>query len=267
MRVIHWKDFLTGSLKTTGSAAMAIGVFDGIHMGHKYILNKIIDYDSYISVVLTFVDNPRLFFKDDTYPGDILTISQKLKTLTLLGIDIVILIDFSSDFSKLSGKDFLFLVQSNCDIVFLSLGQNFRCGKNGKTNSYMAKEILKSKKVPVSIEKMTYFDDQLVSSTLIRKAILSGNLKHAGNMLERVFSLDIAYIPQIIREKTIIIETKNIKQVLPPQGYYVVRIGNSTKTQESKLFLNASEIVIPLHRMQKLDYIKFNKDKEGLLCP
>ncbi|MCK5153115.1 MAG: FAD synthetase family protein [Spirochaetales bacterium] len=257
MKVVHWKDFIKGSLKASGSAAMTIGVFDGIHMGHQYIFNNIINHDSEISIVLTFVENPRLFFKDNTYPGDIFTISQKLKTLTLMGIDIVILIDFSSDFSKLSGKDFLFLIADNCDISYLSLGQNFRCGKYGRTSSYEAREILKSRNIPVNIEKMTYFNDQLVSSTLIRKAILSGNLKTARNMLERVFSLDIADIPQIIREKTIIIETKNIKQVLPPQGHYVVRIGNSNITQESEVYFNASEIVIPLHTVQKLDYIKF----------
>lgn len=257
MKVLNWSDFIKGSLKGNGSAAVTIGVFDGIHKGHQYLFNKVIKHNSEISVVITFSENPRLFFGDKTYPGDIFTISQKLETLSLLDIDIVILIDFSSDFSKLSGKDFLFLITENCDISFLSLGSNFRCGKNGMTSSYEAKEILKGKNVPVSIEKMTYFDDQLVSSTLVRKAILSGNFKKARNMLGRVFSLDIANIPQIIRERTIIIETKNIKQVLPPQGHYVARIGSSTITQEYKLYISASEIVISLQNMQKLDFIKF----------
>lgn len=261
MKIIKWQDFIKGTLKGKGSVTMSIGVFDGVHKGHQYIFNKLNMNKKALSVVVTFTDNPRLFFKDKSYPGDIFTVSQKLETLSLLNIDIVILIDFSSEFSKLSGKDFLYLIAENCDISNLSLGKNFRCGKDGMTSSYEAKEILKSKNVMVDIEKMTYFEDQLVSSTLIREAILSGNLERSRNMLERVFSLDIACIPQNIREKTIIIETKNIKQILPPQGSYVVRIGNSTKTQKTKISISAFEIVIPQKKMQKemqkLDFIKF----------
>ncbi len=257
MKVINWSDFTKGTLKEIGSLSMSIGVFDGVHMGHKFIFKKLNMYKQDFSVVLTFTENPRLFFKDKSYPGDIFTISQKLETLSQQDIDIVILIDFSSDFSKLSGKDFLFRITENCDVSYLSLGENFRCGKNGMTSSYEAKEILKSKNVLVDIEEMTYFENQLVSSTLIREAISSGNLKRTRNMLERVFSLDIADIPQNIREKTIIIETENIKQILPPQGSYVVRIGDSTKTQETKIIISALKIVIPLQEMQKLNFIKF----------
>ena len=263
MKVMHWNEFIEGSLKGTGTSSMSIGVFDGLHKGHQFIFKKITNYESDLSIVLTFTDNPRLFFKDKTYPGDIYTITQKLQTLSSMSIDIVILIDFSSDFSKLSGKDFLSLITENCDLVYLSLGQNFRCGNNGRTSSYEAKEILKSKNVLVDIEKMTYFKDQLVSSTLIREAVLKGNLERAQNMLDRVFSLDIAGIPQIIRDKTIIIETKNIKQILPPQGYYVVRIGNTKEMQIEKICIKSSEILVPMHNLHKLDFIKFLQNKEG----
>jgi len=257
MKVLDWNEFLKGTLKGKGSAAISIGVFDGIHKGHQYIFNKLKNKNLKHSIIFTFKSNPRLFFQDKSYPGDIFTISQKLETMSLLGIDIVILIDFSSDFSKLSGKDFLFLITENCDVSYLSLGKNFRCGNNGMTSSYEASEILKKKNIMVEIENMTYFENQLISSTLIREAILAGKLNKAQYMLDRVFSLDIAGIPQIIRENTIIIETKNIKQVLPPQGHYVVRIGDSKKVQESTINLNASEIVVPLQRMQNVNFIKF----------
>ncbi|MDA3938980.1 MAG: FAD synthetase family protein [Spirochaetia bacterium] len=257
MTVISWEDFTKGSIKDQGPFSMTIGVFDGIHKGHQYIFNKIISYKSTKTIVITFKDNPRYFFKDKTYPGNIFSISQKLDTLSSIGIDIVILIDFSYNFSKLTGKEFLHIIAENSEISHLSLGNNFRCGNNGMTTSFEALEILKSKNVLVDVEDMTYLENQLVSSTLIRDAILEGNLNKAQYMLERVYSLDIADIPQIIRDETIIIETKNIKQVLPPQGHYVVRIGSSFEMQVSNIYLNASEIVIPLQKMQKLDFIKF----------
>ncbi|MEA1911708.1 MAG: FAD synthetase family protein [Spirochaetota bacterium] len=257
MIVISWEEFLKGYLKENGTAAMSIGVFDGVHEGHQYLLNKIINNKDNLSIILTFKDNPRLFFKDKTYPGDIYTISQKLKTFSLMGVDIVILIDFSYEFSKLSGKEFLYLITENCDISMLTLGQNFRCGNRGMTSSYESKNILESQNIKVDIEKMTHFNNQPVSSTLIREAIVAGNLKRAESMLKRVFSLDIAGIPQIIRDKTIIIETNSIKQVLPPQGYYVVSTGSSIDTQECKINIDTSKIVLPLQKVQKLDFIKF----------
>jgi riboflavin kinase / FMN adenylyltransferase len=257
MKIIKWEEFLRGSLKGTDPAAMSIGVFDGVHKGHRDILNKIINNSTEKSIVVTFIENPRILFGDQNYPGDIFTIKQKLESLSSIGIDIVILIDFSVNFSKLTGKEFLFLITENTDISLISLGQNFRFGKNGMTSAIEAIELLKSKNIHVDVEKMTYFEDQLVSSTFIRKAILNGQFKQAQNMLEGVFSLDIADIPQIKREKTIIIDTNNITQVLPPQGQYNVRIGNTSMNQKSNISLNDSNIVIPLQNLQKLEFIKF----------
>ena len=261
MEVISWNDFTNGSIKEMGSVSITIGVFDGIHKGHQYIFSNIVNDKYKKSVVITFKNNPRIFFNDKSYPGDLFSIKQKLETLSSLGIDIVILIDFSYNFSKLTGKEFLNLIADNCEINHILLGDNFRCGHNGMTTSYEAVEILKSKNVKVIIQDMTYLDNQLISSTLIRKAILGGNLEKAKNMLERVYSLDIADIPQIVRDETIIIETKNIKQVLPPQGHYVVRIGSSTEMQVSNIKLNALEIIIPLQKMEKLDFIKFIQEE------
>lgn len=257
MTVISWEEFIKGPLKGTGTAAMTIGVFDGVHLGHRQLLSDILNHHNNTSIIVTFSVNPRVYFKDKTYPGDINTQSQKLELLSSLGVDTVILIDFSYDFSKLSGKDFLYQITDNCDLEHLVLGDNFKCGDGRMTTSHEAAKILKDYNVTVDIGNMAYFEGQIVSSSRIREAVASGNFKKSQKMLERVFSLDIAGIPQIIGEKTIIIETKNIRQVLPPQGYYVVRIGNLTKTQESKICLNASEIVIPLQEMQKLDFIKF----------
>lgn len=257
MKILSWEDFIKGSLKDAGPAALSIGVFDGIHNGHCQLLKKITAHTDKKSIVLTFRENPRIFFKDKTYPGDIFTIDQKLEALSSIGVDIVILIDFSYNFSKLSGKDFLYLIKDNCDLSYVILGNNFRCGYRGMTTSLDAIRILKSKKVIVVIGEMVQFDNHLVSSSRIREALASGSFLKAQKMLERVFSLDIADIPQIPGDKTITIDTQDISQVLPPQGHYSVLTGTADSTQKSMMLLSLSKIIVPLQKMQHLDFIRF----------
>ncbi len=257
MTILNWDDFIKGALSGKDSISLSIGVFDGVHIGHRQLLSDILSQIGNTSVVLTFRVNPRVYFKDRTYPGDIYTLSQKLSVLSSLGIDTVILIDFSYDFSKLSGKDFLYFVADNCELRHLVLGDNFRCGNGRVTTSYEAVEILRHKNVTVDIGNMAFCEGQLVSSSRVRSAVASGKLQEVQKMLERVFSLDIADIPQISGDKTITIETKNISQVLPPQGQYTVLTGTADTTLKSRILIGASDIRVPLQNLQHLDFIKF----------
>ena len=257
MTILNWDDFTKGALSGKDYISLSIGVFDGVHIGHRQLLSDILSQIGSTSVVLTFRVNPRVYFKDRTYPGDIYTLSQKLSVLSSLGIDTVILIDFSYDFSKLSGKDFLYFVADSCELRHLVLGDNFRCGNGRVTTSYEAVEILKHKNVTVDIGNMAFCEGQLVSSSRVRSAVASGKLQEVQKMLERVFSLDIADIPQISGDKTITIETKNISQVLPPQGQYTVLTGTADTTLKSRILIGATDIRVPLQNLQHLDFIKF----------
>ncbi len=257
MNVLEWNDFIKGPLNNTGTASMTIGVFDGLHKGHQKLINRIVNYNTDLSIVLTFKENPRIFFKDRSYPGNVFTLAQKLNTLRTMGIDTVILIDFSSDFSKLSGKDFLNLIVNNCNLSFLAFGDNFRCGYKGKTDVNHAVSLLKGSNVEVATVNMTKLQNQLISSTRVRDAVSLGDFKEAERMLGRVFSLDVAGIPQTYNEKAIIIEKDSIKQVLPPQGLYVAQIGTSTGFFRKKVKINTLNIEVPLLVKQEIEYIKF----------
>jgi riboflavin kinase / FMN adenylyltransferase len=257
MKILSWNKFVEGILKDTVPLAMTIGVFDGIHLGHQDLFDNIIKYPNSESAVMTFNNNPRYFFDDKSYSGDIYSRQQKLEKLESINIDTVILIDFSLDFSKLSGNDFLELILKNCDLSYLALGNNFRCGVRGMTTSYEAARILELNNVPVNIVEMRQYNEEIISSSRIRNALASGDFNIVNKMLNGVFSLDIADIPQIIRDKTIIIETKNIKQVLPPQGHYVVRIGTLNSLQKCKILITANEILVPAQDMHKLEHIIF----------
>ncbi len=257
MNVLDWDTFVKGNLKNNKPASMTIGVFDGLHKGHQKLIRKIVNHNANTSIVMTFKENPRIFFKDRSYPGNVSTLSRKLNTLDSMGIDTVILIDFSADFSKLSGQDFFNLIMDNCNLSYLVFGDNFRCGYKGKTDVKLAVSILKDSGVKVDTVNMTKFQNQLISSTRVRDAVSLGDFKEAKRMLGRVFSLDVADIPQTYNGKAITIEKKNIKQVLPPQGLYVVQIGTSKGFFKGEVLFSTKKIEVALPKKQKIDYIKF----------
>jgi len=220
--VISWNDFISQSVFYNNSVSLTMGVFDGVHLGHRKLIQKVLNRKDTISGVITFNVNPRIIFGDHSFPGNISTLEQKIEILHEVGVDAIIVIDFSYNFSRLSGKDFLKVLRSSCNLEYIALGENFRFGYKGATSSFDARTILKNEPVEVDICNMAYYNNKIVSSTRIRESVLAGKMIEAKSMLDRVFSLDIATVPQYLDEKTIIIDKKEIHQVLPPQGQYEV---------------------------------------------
>lgn len=238
MRVLSWDAFTgSGFLKNT-RVALSIGVFDGIHLGHQSLIKEIREYEQSEAVILTFRYNPRRFLKPHLFSGDITTQHQKLSILSQLGISTVILIDFSNDFSKLSGNDFLMHIRQSCDLKYLVLGDNFRCGHQGKTSAYDARNMLKTSSIDVHIAPPVGFDGSIISSTRIRAAIREGLISEASGMMGRNFFLDLADIPQDIEVKDRSIEKMGLNQVLPPPGDYKVSIHSPSNAFSSTLTID-----------------------------
>ncbi len=230
IKVLSW-DAFNGSrcLKNT-SVAMTIGVFDGIHRGHQSLIQKVVEKKHSEPVVLTFRFNPRLFLKPHLFPGDITSLHQKMEILAKLGIKTVILIDFSNDFSKLSGNDFLMAIRGSCDLSYLVLGDNFRCGYQGKTSAYDVRKIMETYHTPVEIAPPVTWKGATLSSTRIRAALREGQIREAAEMMGRNYILDIATTPQTNEDSYRTIEKMGLHQVVPPPGTYLAHVKTPTHT-------------------------------------
>ncbi len=238
MRVLSW-DVFTGSRPLKSSRiAMSIGVFDGVHLGHRSLIEQLIKRKQTEPVILTFRYNPRRFLKPHLFPGDITTQHQKLKILSRLGIGTVILIDFSNDFSKLSGNDFLMQILQNCNLDYVVLGDNFRCGYQGRTSAYDARKMLSNSSVDVHIAQPVSLNGAAISSTRIRAAVREGKIDDAVRMMERSFILDLADIPQDIEVDYRSIEKMGLNQVIPPPGTYPVHIHTPAQTFTASLMID-----------------------------
>lgn len=107
--------------------AISIGVFDGVHLGHREIFSRLAGYASghegVRTMVMTFATNPKV-------EGSRALDTMRLRTryISSFGIDYVVVIDFSRDFSKMSGREFIRLLCTMCRVKAVIVGEDFRCG-------------------------------------------------------------------------------------------------------------------------------------------
>jgi len=230
IKVLSWDVFIGQRQLRNTTVALSIGVFDGVHLGHQTLLKKIVTHPESEPAVLTFRFNPRRFLKPHLFPGDITSQLQKLEILAELGVKTVILIDFSNDFSKLSGNDFLMAIRQSCNLTYLVLGDNFRCGFEGKTSAYDVRKIMAAYNTPVEIAPPVSWKGATLSSTRIRAALREGQIKDAAEMMGRNYIIDIANTPQNIEDSYRTIEKMGLHQVVPPPGTYLADIKTPTHT-------------------------------------
>ncbi|MDR0589146.1 MAG: FAD synthetase family protein, partial [Spirochaetaceae bacterium] len=192
VRILDWSRFMEGALldgSVRGETAMTVGVFDGVHRGHQALIEKIVQRaPGCVPTVLTFRQNPKKVLCPGEYRGDIVGLDRKMIFFEALGVELVILIDFSGNFSKLKGRDFIGFLKSRGSLNFLAVGSNFRCGCGLDTGVSELKRLNPETEVvpPVMEEGIP------VSSSRIREAIFSGGLDKAAVLLGRKVEIDLA---------------------------------------------------------------------------
>ena len=222
------KDF-----KPSGPVILTQGTFDGVHHGHRKILETVINKaksQDGVSVLLTFYPHPRLvLYPDDNQLKLITTISEKASILEELGLDYLIIQPFTKELSRLSPYQYIKeILSESLSVSTLIIGYDHRFGKNreGSIN-----EITKySMEFGYEVEQIPEqdIDDCKVSSSQIRKALLSGDLELANNLLGRTFSMcgtvvDGNKVGTTIGFPTANIDLKDAYKLIPKEGVYAVQ--------------------------------------------
>jgi riboflavin kinase/FMN adenylyltransferase len=224
VKIIEFDDFIVQDRVRTGAIRMAMGVFDGIHVGHQQLLKNLDAGDDQIPrYVFTFKNNPKTVLGRKGYDKNIITLKQKLAILSEYHVDHVVLIDFSYEFSKLRGEEFFTMITNACDLQYLVIGENFSCGYKAAFTANRIKQWLSERDTEVDIVPSVLLDGVRVSSSLIRKQILHHHLEDAAYMLGRAFSIDTADADINNAGDTFEIGIEKINQILPPPGLYDAR--------------------------------------------
>ena len=275
IKLFSWNDVLVASKDknhllsqfTKKGSALSIGGFDGPHLGHRELFQQVIDYktkNNVVSGIVTFKFPPKATKNPTDFTGELSTIKLKLEYFEDLGFDFVIVIDFSCDFSKMKGRDFLTFLKNSCSMQFLVAGSDFRCGYKLDTGILQISEFAAQNGVSFNVVADCLFEDFRISSTIIRKFVQNGELEKASKLLGRPYALDLENAVYNVNEETSQLQIANssVIQLLPPVGKYQVKVTLAdTSTFSSVMYVESTllRLEIPLEqKLQKLKKIEFS---------
>jgi len=210
---------------------VAIGNFDGLHLGHQAILAKTIEHakaKNGTSVVLTFRPHPSQIIAPEK-PTLLLTpFEDKIRLLESFGIDMVLLVEFNKEFSHQTPHEFaqdLLFQKIGCKEVII--GERFAFGKNRSGTVGDLTTLGKQFGFTVFVQQNFTLNGAIVSSSRIRTLLQEGNINLASKMLSRPYTLSGEVISSEGRGKILGVPTANINltgKLLPKRGIYVARV-------------------------------------------
>jgi riboflavin kinase/FMN adenylyltransferase len=227
MNVIHQPSDLTAEARPV---CAAIGVLDGVHLGHQHVLRQMLDEarsHGGRSVAITFDRHPNSVLAPDRAPRLIYSLRKKLEVLAGLGIHTALVYHFDLPFSQQTGEEFVRrLAGALGRLQSLSVGQQFMFGKGRSGDLALLAKLGQELGFSVHGVAPVRLAGKIISSTRIREAVRSGDFPEADRMLGRPYSLEgrVVQGDQLGRElgfPTANLDTADL--VLPPQGVYAVR--------------------------------------------
>ncbi len=220
------------NFKSTNRTFVTIGTFDGVHIGHQKVIKRLVSdakKNNATSVLLTFFPHPRMVLQKDIGIKLINTIEEKTNLLESLGLDVLIIQEFSKEFSKNSALDFVRNILVNTlNISKLIIGYDHHFGKNREGNFEELKEYSHTYDFKIKKIKKQDISDIAVSSTKIRIAIENGQIEKANSFLGYEFPLTgVVEQGKNLGEK-IGFPTANLNieenyKLIPKTGVYIVK--------------------------------------------
>lgn len=208
-------------------ACLAIGFFDGVHLGHQQIIRQTITdarQHEAMALIVTFDRHPNSVVAPDRAPPLIYPLAQKLRVIESVGIDVTLLIHFDKAFSEQTGETFIRAVARDAgQIRSICVGANFVFGHKRSGNVELLRRLGAELNFTVHGLAAVALDGKAVSSTRIRQAITSGHLDAASQMLGRAYSLAGKVVTGDHLGRQLGFPTANLDVaglVLPPNGVY-----------------------------------------------
>jgi riboflavin kinase/FMN adenylyltransferase len=223
MIIVPWEALTGAAPKAAARQAIAltIGVFDGIHVGHRRLLAEVVHNNmDALPVVCTFRRNPGEVLGTKPLPGNILSHRQKLLKFELLGIRELVLIDFSQEIGKLAGEEFLAILERVFDLRKLVIGYNFRMGRGRRTGVQELVSRYSPSETELAVIPAAHYQDRAVSSSRIREAIRQARFEETREMLSEPYCLDLVGAAVERSSRRAELARSQIDQVLPRAGTY-----------------------------------------------
>ena len=220
------------SYSSEKESVLTIGTFDGIHIGHNKILKTLVEEskkNKLSSLIITFFPHPRMILQKSNEIKMIDTMDEKIHLLEKAGIDNLIIHPFDHNFSKIRAKDFVEdILVNKLKIKQIIIGYDHRFGKDREASVEDLKKFGLDYMFNVNEIPAQEIDSIAISSTKIREAILTGEIKKCNEFLGRNFMLTGKVVYGEGLGKKMNFPTANIKikenyKIIPKNGVYLVK--------------------------------------------
>ena len=217
--------------KHSQKVCLAIGVFDGVHLGHQRVIGQARDdarAADGTAAVLTFDPHPMRVLQPDKAPLLLTSTEHKLALIAKLGVDACLLLTFDKPFSLTPPEQFIDAVarQTN-QLLEICVGTRFRFGHNRAGDVRLMEALAPQYGFVAKEIKSVMIGEEMISSTAVRQHVLNGRLDRVAAMLGRSFSILGTVEPGDHRGRELGFPTANLNprnEVLPPDGVYAVRV-------------------------------------------
>jgi riboflavin kinase / FMN adenylyltransferase len=228
--------------KSGRKVCLAIGFFDGVHLGHQQIIRQTItdarQHDA-AAVVITFDQHPNSIVSPAHVPPLIYSLEQKIRTIRRLGPEALLLISFDAEFSRQTGESFIRgLAHGFGGLQSICVGADFVFGHRRSGDVALLKQLGAELEFFVHGLAAVSLDGKAISSTRIRERILAGDLDAAGQMLGRAYSISGRVIEGDKLGRTLGFPTANLEiagLILPPCGVYAAAVEVGGKAHHAVL--------------------------------
>lgn len=221
---------------------LAIGFFDGVHLGHQQIIRQTVadaELHEAVAVVVTFDRHPNTVVARHRVPPLIYSLPQKLRAIASTGADTTLLLHFDEAFSRQTAEEFVrWVVREFGHLTSICVGSTFTFGHKRSGDVELLKRMGTESKFNVHGLAAVSLDKQVVSSTRIRELIRNGQFDPASQMLGRPYALCGTVMTGDGLGRKLGFPTANLDVsglVLPPNGVYAVHAHYAGKTYRAVL--------------------------------
>jgi riboflavin kinase/FMN adenylyltransferase len=209
---------------------LAIGNFDGIHLGHQAIIRAAVERAAKtqdVATALTFDPSPRKVLRPESAPLRVSTSAQRMDWFGTVGLEAAVVLPFTLDLARLSPEEFVEqILVRGLHVHAVLVGENFHFGHKQAGNVALLRELGARYGFAVEIIPPVALNGEIVSSTAIRREIAAGKVTHAARLLGRPFVLSGEIVPGTGTGRRFTFPTLNLKpeqELLPARGVYVTR--------------------------------------------
>jgi len=260
-------------IKKTLNAVVTVGSFDGLHPGHFKILDEVKNVVKDLkgsSYVITFEPHPRNVLSKDFGLRILTSLSEKIKILEEAGIENLVVLNFTKEFSQLTSDEFIRqIIVDKIGAAHMVIGHDHKFGKDRLGDVRKLSEVGKFYNFSVTDVPPESIDGEIISSSKIRTALAAGDLIIANKFLGRNYSLEGIVVAGMKRGRTLGFPTANIQpddsnKAIPKNGVYVVKCDLEDKVLPGVMsigtrptFENNQEQILEVHLLD------FNRDIYG----